>query len=175
MSNVFVTSFLLCLSVSSYLILLTLHSGSMDMNEVSSVSSVSHSRGVSMENELRGSSLSSDEGIPALSTCSCSDSKTVTQQPVPTPSPRSDRWVCFWCHSSDIDMEQNIVHDGNCFTVLKDNEVSLRRAISLNCKYFDVSPWRYFYEYMSFKMKYLRVAIILRSCLLIQYFLYFLV
>ncbi|PNF43417.1 hypothetical protein B7P43_G13457, partial [Cryptotermes secundus] len=67
------------------------HSGSMDMNEVSSVSSVSQSRGVSMENELRGSSISSDEGIPALTTCSCSEGKAVTQQPVPTPSPRPDR------------------------------------------------------------------------------------
>ncbi|KDR24488.1 Pleckstrin-like proteiny domain-containing family G member 5 [Zootermopsis nevadensis] len=67
------------------------HSGSMDMNEVSSVSSISQSRGVSMENELRGSSLSSDEGIPALTTCSCSEGKTVSQQPIPTPSPRSDR------------------------------------------------------------------------------------
>ncbi|XP_069690836.1 pleckstrin homology domain-containing family G member 5-like isoform X2 [Periplaneta americana] len=67
------------------------HSGSMDMNEVSSVSSVSQSRGVSVENELRGSSLSSDEGIPALTTCSCNDGKTVSQQSAPTPSPRSDR------------------------------------------------------------------------------------
>jgi hypothetical protein len=67
------------------------YSGSMDMNEVSSVSSISQSRGVSMENELRGSSISSDEGIPALTTCSCSEGKAVTQQPIPTPSPRSDR------------------------------------------------------------------------------------
>jgi len=49
----------------------------MDMNEVSSVSSVSQSRGISMENELRGSSLSSDEGIPALTTCSCNEGKNV--------------------------------------------------------------------------------------------------
>jgi len=63
----------------------------MDMNEVSSVSSISQSRGVSMENELRGSSLSSDEGIPALTTCSCSEGKAVMQQPVTTPSPRPER------------------------------------------------------------------------------------
>jgi hypothetical protein len=61
----------------------------MDMNEVSSVSSVSQSRGVSMENELRGSSISSDEGIPALTTCS--EGKAVTQHPIPTPSPRPER------------------------------------------------------------------------------------
>jgi len=71
--------------------IISFFSGSMDMNEVSSVSSVSQSRGISMENELRGSSLSSDEGIPALTTCSCSEGKNVTQQPIPTPSPRSDR------------------------------------------------------------------------------------
>lgn len=42
-------------------------SGSVEMNEASSLSSVSHSRGVSVDNnELRASSLSSDEGIPPL-------------------------------------------------------------------------------------------------------------
>ncbi|XP_052122364.1 pleckstrin homology domain-containing family G member 5 isoform X2 [Frankliniella occidentalis] len=43
------------------------HSGSVEMNEASSLSSVSHSRGISVDNnELRASSLSSDEGIPPL-------------------------------------------------------------------------------------------------------------
>lgn len=45
----------------------------------SSVSSMSQSRGVSMENEIRGSSQSSDEGIPPLS-----------HEKSP---PRSDRYV----------------------------------------------------------------------------------
>ncbi len=43
------------------------HSGSVEMNEASSLSSVSHSRGISVDNnELRASSLSSDEGIPPI-------------------------------------------------------------------------------------------------------------
>ncbi|XP_067005921.2 pleckstrin homology domain-containing family G member 5 isoform X2 [Anabrus simplex] len=63
------------------------HSGSMDMNEVSSMSSISHSRGVSMENELRGSSLSSDEGIPAL----VPSTDSVNKPPPPAPSPRPER------------------------------------------------------------------------------------
>lgn len=51
----------------------------MDMNEVSSISSVSQSRGISVENDMnRGSSLSSDEGIPPLA----GDRQ---------PSPRADR------------------------------------------------------------------------------------
>lgn len=43
-------------------------SGSMEMNEGSSISSISQSRGVSVENEIRGSSQSSDEGVPPLGT-----------------------------------------------------------------------------------------------------------
>ncbi|XP_075213520.1 uncharacterized protein LOC142319765 isoform X3 [Lycorma delicatula] len=42
------------------------HSGSVEMEGGSSVSSMSQSRGVSVENEIRGSSQSSDEGIPPL-------------------------------------------------------------------------------------------------------------
>uniref|UniRef100_A0A1B6DWN8 DH domain-containing protein n=1 Tax=Clastoptera arizonana TaxID=38151 RepID=A0A1B6DWN8_9HEMI len=42
------------------------HSGSMEMNEGSSISSISQSRGVSVENEIRESSQSSDEGVPPL-------------------------------------------------------------------------------------------------------------
>jgi hypothetical protein len=86
------------------------YSGSMDMNEVSSVSSVSQSRGVSMENELRGSSISSDEGIPALATCSCSEGKAVTQQPIPTPSPRPERWV-----RPVIDLKKDNAGHGNWY------------------------------------------------------------
>lgn len=49
----------------------------------SSVSSMSQSRGVSVENEIRGSSQSSDEGIPPLN-----------HEKSP---PRTDRYNIFNC------------------------------------------------------------------------------
>ncbi|XP_046670725.1 pleckstrin homology domain-containing family G member 5 isoform X2 [Homalodisca vitripennis] len=60
------------------------HSGSVEMEGSSvSASSVSQSRGVSVENEVRGSSQSSDEGIPVIA-----------ERGYHSTSPRGDRRKC---------------------------------------------------------------------------------
>ncbi|XP_034237361.1 pleckstrin homology domain-containing family G member 5 isoform X2 [Thrips palmi] len=65
------------------------HSGSVEMNEASSLSSVSHSRGISVDNnELRASSLSSDEGIPPLGADhQCATSRRSLRRPAQSKSP----------------------------------------------------------------------------------------
>ncbi|XP_054270419.1 pleckstrin homology domain-containing family G member 5-like isoform X2 [Macrosteles quadrilineatus] len=60
------------------------HSGSVEMENSSiSAGSVSQSRGVSVENEVRGSSQSSDEGVPVI-----------TERGYHSSSPRGDRRKC---------------------------------------------------------------------------------